>query len=426
MPSIRRIPGRLSSGHWLPLLLVGMAGFCAVLVFLYVTTNGLFDYIGGDYRVYRTSAEIAVTHGFAGVYDLALQDQYQRPLYNAYTRAGGSAGYAPIPLPYPPAFVLLFLPLLLLPPVPAFCLWTLVNVVGLGLYLRRFFRALGHPVEMDRWLLFILAFPAFFTFFVGQVNVLLVVALGEFYLAVLRGRDWAGGAWLAGLLVKPQLLILLIPGLLLGRRFKTFSGFALAGLVLLSISLLLAGPQGLLALLRLVLLYPGDLATTVPNLMMNWRSLFINLSLVLPPWLAMIPAAGGFVLSVGAGLLPWLRRPDPGSPAFALTLLVCCAATCTVAWHSHVHMALLLAIPLAALTVHGRLPPLAMAAWAVVPLLIFVGGALLAPAIALRLLGLGVLIVNAGLAAWAVKAYLTTSTPDPSNATCSNCPSATA
>ncbi len=393
---------------WRNIALVALSALYLAFVVAYVQGSGLFDYIGADFRVFRASAEIAVTRGFAQVYDISpqgAQDVVQSRLYREYATGPQRANYAVIPLPYLPACILLFLPLLLVDAPAGFVVWTLLNAGGLLLYLWRFRRALPAYQGDDLTLLLFLSYPAFLNLFFGQVNLLMLIGLGEFYLAMVRGKDLAGGLWLASLLLKPQALLLLLPGLLLRGRWRALAGFAAAGLPLLGLSLVLGGVQGMWDWAQLILLYPGGVATNVPELMMNWRALGANLERALPGPLAWGLAWAGLGLTALAALSLWLRRVEPTSPRFAVVLLGTCAATCAVAWHAHIHMALPLLAVFVALEAGRQLPRPALYAWALLPALAFFGAALLVPLVAPGLIGPG-LLAAAGLTTLALNIYL--------------------
>ncbi len=396
---------RLKPAQWLNLLWIALAIFYVLYTVGSLWYRGLFDFAGTDFRPFRASAEIAYERGFAQVYDLAIQERFQRPLYDAYARGASPWPYETVPMPYMPAFVLAFLPMLLLPPAPGFVVWTLLNGTLLVLYLRRLSRALGIPRPRSDLIGMMVCVPAFLTLFFGQVSVWLLVFLGEFLLCWWRGREFQGGLWLAGLLLKPQFLILLLPGLLIARRFKLLAGFAAAGLALLALSFLLAGWQGLMNLAQLILLYPGELPTTSPNIMMNWRSLAVNLDLLLPSPLAWGPAVAGMGLTGVAGFSLWLRSPDSARPRLALAVLGTYAATCAITWHAHVHMALPLLAPLLLLQADGALPRGLLNLWIAVPGVLFVAVGIALPGLGQAMAGLSLLALNLYLLAWSVREF---------------------
>lgn len=345
----------------------------AAFVWGSLVTHGLFDYIGVDWRGFMASAEIVRDHGFGAVYDLGLQVRYQEPLY----RMSSTAAYSPLdvsPVAYLPIFVLAFLPMLLFDPVVSFVLWVLINGLVLCLYLRRLVKVAGHFEAPALWLQCALCLPAFLTLFVGQVNVWLLVFFGEAIIAFRRGKDLQGGIWLSGLVLKPQLLILIAPGLILGKKWKGAIGLASASIVILIISTLLAGSEGMLALARLILNFATSegLRSNFPESMMNWRALALNIDSILGNQAGMWIAIPGLALSALGGLgLWWATRNKTSIPieAWAGTF----AATSSVAWHSHLHTGLAFLAPL--ILLWARLPQARtlLRMWLYVPAGLFLG-----------------------------------------------------
>ena len=184
----------------------------------------------------------------------------------------------------------------------------------------------------------------FFTFFFGQINVLLYISLGEFLLFVQKRRDFRAGLFLAIWLIKPQTLIFILPWLLVTRRFRILTGFGVGSLIILISSTLIAGGNWFMIWINLLLLYPKGLATTNPLAMMNWRSLALNLEPVIPPFFAWGIAIAGMMLTTFWMIKTWKNRSNESQ--FALALLCTYAATCAVTWHAHIHMALPLLAPI--------------------------------------------------------------------------------
>lgn len=341
----RRLPfTQLDRAAWMRLGIVSLAVIYALSVLWNALAIGASFYFLTDLRSFIASAQIVRDHGFAAVYDLSLQADYQRALLAS--AAGSRADNLVVaPTAYLPPFVVLFLPLLLFSPVAAWWAWALANLALLLFYLRRLMRAAGSG--SSGWLLIGLALslPAFLNLYLGQVEVWLLVFLGEAMLAVRRRQDFTAGLWLAGLLIKPQTLVLLVPGLLIGRRVRTCAGFAMAAAGIGLLSLWLMGPAGFQSWLGLLVGYSGypvasGAPSSAPDAMMNWRALAINLDNAMPSplWLP-LALAGTLVTGIIAVAL-WYIRPVPGSAVDARIWLATWAATCVVAWHSHVHMAL--------------------------------------------------------------------------------------
>jgi hypothetical protein len=207
------------------------------------------------------------------------------------------------------------------------------------------------------------------------------------------------------MLLKPQVLLLILPGLLIGRRLRLLFGFTLASLALGIVSLGLSGVDGLLDLLRLFQLYGGGAPPTFPEAGMNWRGLAINLTPLLGAPIAWAVAIPGLVLTLAAGLAVWLapRRGNPDDQ-FVVAMLGSFAATSAVTWHSHVYSGLPVLAPLLYLTSRGRLPEWLFNAWLVLPAAAFFVSAFgVAPKAGHTAAGLAMLAVNVALVAWATR-----------------------
>ncbi|MGB9724078.1 MAG: glycosyltransferase family 87 protein [Chloroflexia bacterium] len=403
----RRLPFHaLGFRQWLNLALAVLGLFYLAFGLLYLWTGKAVNHLGVDFRTFRASAEIAWKYGFGHIYDPAKQNEFQKPWYDQGIFGTGFDSYDYAPTYYLPAFALLFLPLLLFDPRTSFYLWTGLNLLLLVLYLWRFRQALPDHLDWGILTRMVLSVPVFTSLLAGQVNVLLLIGLGEFILALIRGRDFRAGLWLAGLLLKWQVLIFFLPGLLLGRRFRVLAGFALAATFILALSVVLVGPDGLLAVGRLYLQASfGENRTINPQLMMNWRSLAANLSRVLPPALAWVPAVIGMVATAMAALSLWLRRPEVSSPSFGFVLLGTYAATCAASWHMHIYTGLPLILPLLLLYGQGRISWKTVYLWLYVPAALFPLLYLLTSELAFSLIGLtmlGLNLVLLGRSVWAV------------------------
>ena len=378
---------------WLLLMLTLLAAYL-------VNNQGgrLCAQMGTDFRGYYSSAQIARQHGFARVYDTALQDEYQRLLL--YRCPGGrmEAGLR-VSMPYLPVFVLLFLPLTALDITHSYLIFTLLNAGGLALYLVRFTRAMQVPLSGLRLLQWIICLPVLANLYLGQMNLLLVIGLGEFTLALVRGMEKRSGLWLGAMLIKPHTLILLLPGLLISYRWKILLGFGASAAAILGSSLLLGGVPGVLESSRLAALFAGPLIQTGPT-MMNWRGLALNLALILPDGIAWGVAVAGMILTTGVVLVLWLSRPGGSPTRWVLLILATFAGTCAVAWHAHFYLLMPLIPLLACLDGRRLLPTSVLAAWLLGPPLVYLLVYLLNPQMARNGFGMGILALDLLLLAW--------------------------
>ncbi|MBC7227915.1 MAG: DUF2029 domain-containing protein [Thermoflexales bacterium] len=347
----------LHSDEWLRLAGFALGIFYVILTIWTALHVNLFTVLGGDFRALFASARIAVTSGFSQVYNLAVQRETQAALMAPYA----TAEVETIPTPFLPFFILpftLFLPLGL---SGGFILWTILNIGALALYL---LQLVGKKDRLFPGLAF-LSLPVFLTLLLGQVNIWLLICVGEFLRAWEQGKRFYGGLWLGGLLMKPQTLILLIPVLFLKRRWDILAGFAVAALGIIGISLALARPAGITPWWGLLTRYTGQLSATDPQAMGNFRMLGWLLSLLVSPRLAWSIAIGLSVAIASLAFWASLRRRGPEDETTSLLSLL--AATCAVAWHSHIHMAAILIPPMLRQVASGQMPRSLLALWSLLP-----------------------------------------------------------
>lgn len=325
-----------------------------LLIFaLNIKMSGLFNYVGLDYRTFYTSAQIAFEKGFSKIYDIKIQEGYQRPLYETYRANETAPAFETVPTPYLPIFILPFFLFLPFSPITGFILFTITTIIIFVIYTRHLISELK-ITEASNWIMLgsLASMALFFTLFFGQINVLLYISLGEFLLFVQKKHDFRAGLFLAIWLIKPQTLIFILPWLLVTRRVRILTGFGVGSLIILISSTLLAGVNWLMAWINLLLLYPKGLATTNPLAMMNWRNLALSLESAIPPFFAWTIAVAGMILTMFWMIKTWKSRGNESQ--FALTLLCTYAATCAVTWHAHIHMALPLLAPILVLLANKK------------------------------------------------------------------------
>ena len=198
--------------------------------------------------------------------------------------------------------------------------------------------------------------------------------------AYLEKKPLKAGVYLAGLLLKPQILVLIIPFLLLRGEVKVLGGFALVALVILTLSILLSRQEGLKELLLLWLKGAKGLPTTGPEIMMNWRMLLVHLSTFLSPTIGWVIAGLGMVLTAALTFYLWKKLPPNDGEAFVVAFLGTIAATLTITWHSHFHLGMLLLPPIIWLYHTNIFPKNLFYAWVFTPtatfFLIYLIGAL--------------------------------------------------
>lgn len=367
----------LDSRAWQNLLLAALCGFYGALTLYEIVEGNTFASLGADHMAFWGAGLIARTAGFKNAYDLIQLRRVQAPYIPA--PPDPSWVFVPLPAAVLPVFLLPFEIFSLLSPPVSLVIWTLLNGLGLFFYLRHWVREANPEAPAGHMAALLMAsFPVFTTLFWGQVNALLAIFVGEFLRAMRSGKPLRAGLWLGGLWLKPQTLLLLLPALLLQRQGWVLTGFGAMSLLLVGLSLLLAGPQTLLRLLSLWLAFAEGIPTNIPENMVNWRMLGLRLEEFLPPAWAWGIAGTGLVLTAALALWLWRRPIAPSTPEFPVALLGILAATSAIAWHSHLHQMLFLLPVLTFLIARRDAPPGALVSLLLLKPFAMLGSALIA------------------------------------------------
>lgn len=368
--SSRRPFQNLNAAAWQNLALVALITYYVIWFLVPLLYHGFFVSLASDYLALWSAGHIANQEGFAQAYRLEALRRIQEPLVP--NPDPQNLSFSPIPAPYLPVFLLPAVFLAHLPPQASFWLWTSLNLGALiGYFIFYARRSKLFPHAWRPFLFSLCSFPVFSNFFWGQLNVWLVIFSGEFLWNMQQERPFKAGLWLAGLLLKPQTLILVLPLLLFWRKWRTLAGFSIAGVGLFALSALLLGGEGILNFIHLARFWgrEGDALVAInPSNMMNWRMVATHLAREVGNWPAWGIAALGSLLTLWFALRPSLKPPAP--EAFPQVLLHVFVATLLVTWHAHYHMAMILLPPLWIGLAKGRLPFRRLLWWVFLPPLV--------------------------------------------------------
>lgn len=366
-----------------------------------------------DYCAFWSAGRLANTNGYAAIYNLDLLRKVES---STLPDTLSSTGFPVSPVAYLPVFILPFQLLSFLAPAPGFWIWALLNLGVLMFYLRFLIgKTSDRPLPPRLLLLTLLGLPVYWNLFNGQVNVWLVICVGEYMRANLSGRFFRAGLWLGGLLIKPQALVLIILFLLWQRAARSIAGLAASAAAILGASWLMIGTSGFASLLGLWLGFAGGLPTNDVGIMMNWRMLGTIFGALTAPGPGWAVIGIGSLITLWAAFYLWRSRIDFQSANFVIALTGLLAATGLIAWHSHVHMAMILIPPLLLLSTQDVLDRRLLDYWTAVPaalyFLAFIGAAamqarVLPPTASLVLdflRGAGEFGMNVLLLAWAVR-----------------------
>jgi hypothetical protein len=232
-----------------------------------VSTYGLLSMLVGAWMVlsmyhsqpYRTIGNVdfpafynagRIVNEGGNLYDAKLQEDIYLRMEDPAHRSNNIRYFA-----YTPFFALIFAPLARLPYGIAFVTWGIISSALFVIGFLLAWKALGLPTEhRNNALLIAFSFLPFFawTLLVGQVT-----AFGFFSLALAiyferTGRPLIAGCALSLILYKPTLLILIVPMLLITKRWRLIQGFVVGAIALGIISLSVIGVHGVPSYLEML------------------------------------------------------------------------------------------------------------------------------------------------------------------------------
>jgi hypothetical protein len=233
---------------------------------------------------------------------------------------------------YPPYVALLLTPLAFLSRRSAYIVWSVGQVVILGVLLRRlwvFTKDEGWSVQARMGLLsIVVALPSMMlSFLLGAFSLLLLTFLFAFTVAVHKDSKAAAGLWVGLGALKPQ--VMLFPGVMLfaAGRWQSL--------------LVAAGVAGVLSLLGAIFLGPGawygfvgalikafgasDSLGVAPSAMINLKGVIVSMFPNVRPAPLNTISLGAFVLSLLFVAAVWWRaRKDARNAGLALAVSLLC------------------------------------------------------------------------------------------------------
>lgn len=362
----KRLPFQgLTKAEWINLALLAVTVFYLSKTAMEIFFGNTYMFLGPDWLSFWSTGWLANQRGLPAAYDPEQVAQVQFQYIPKLHDISGYQFYPAITF-FLPVFLLPFQALAKLPLTPSFVLWSWINLAGYLGYLIFFGRSLHLAVRVRHLVLCALFWPFFVSMFSGQIGLILVVAVGEFLRAFMESRPYRAGFWLGMLLIKPQILTLLPFVLLLQRQWKTLIAFGCTASLLGGISLAMLTPTSIgryLALSEKVLKsYP----TTSAAGMLNWRMLGENFSLWGMPGLGW-----GLTLLGSLVTLSFLTYSLAGKKIHpqnaAAAFLAIFAASGLLAWHYHIHSAIVLIPFLLYLTEKGQISDTWLVNWIVFP-----------------------------------------------------------
>ena len=230
------------------------------------------------------------------------------------------------PSTYPPFVAMFFQPFAMLPYWTAFRLWLAISLAlylsGLWLLIRRF--CSGDLLERSIFLLFGLSFWPFISWILaaGQLSAIGFLAMALAIYWEDSDRHFWSGLALSICSYKPTLLLLILPMLLVIRRFKTLAGFS-AGAFTLAAAAAVAGGPGIWAAYIKASAGFSSMVTHVLPVTLDLRGFCAAIPHAGRFTRALLVCAGG--LAGGCMAVAWWRarhyvQHGPATPIWATTL----------------------------------------------------------------------------------------------------------
>jgi alpha-1,2-mannosyltransferase len=298
--------------------------------------------IGSDFvNVWAASASALKGHP-AAIYDIRLHHAAEQAAVG--NRKVGLYGWH-----YPPTFLLIALPLALLPYVVAALVWESATLLAFVSAIRRIIPSRIAPSREALWLL--LAFPPVMINFVNGQNGFLTAALFGYALTLLESRPVVAGIFFGLLTYKPQFGLLIPLALIASRRRRTFiSASATAGAFALT-SLILFGSATWRAFFASVSLTRGAVLENGGLAFFKLESAFGAIRM----WGGSTSAAYAAQMITAfsaAAVVIWLWRKG-GEASFALQAAALCTGSLLVTPYVIDYDLVLLALPIAWMAIEG-------------------------------------------------------------------------
>jgi hypothetical protein len=296
------------------------------------------EVMGTDFTIFYSGWTLVLRGRGRELYDLEAQRAVQHELMTTAEFPGGI-----VPFIHPPHAALVMAPLALLPRTAATWLWTLVQLALLARLIHSLARVAG-VAKMDRWLLAaaVLAFtPVFASLQMGQLSIILAVALLELVLAVEDGRDLTGAICLLVLSFKPPFLLAAVTVLVAARRWRVLARASVLAVLVAAATMAVLGASVYRDYVAAVPKLEPFWGNAGPRFMVNFRG---TLSRLFGEDAAFVTPAT-WVGVAGATLAGyWLaRRRAPAEAGWPAAL----ALALVFSPHLFLHDALLWVVPLA-------------------------------------------------------------------------------
>ncbi|MCH7641362.1 DUF2029 domain-containing protein [Patescibacteria group bacterium] len=227
------------------------ATLAGIFVYLFSPNRSNAAEMGSDYLSYITGASLVRENQGNKIYDLATQSAYQKEILALRDKEGV------LPFKSPPFVAILFLPLTFFSFLTGYKVFAIFNLTLLALLTFLFAKTFPEVRKLSFWFLVpFLYLSSMQTIIAGQISFVTTLIVLALLVFLNSKRVFAAGIVSSLLILKPQYVIAIPFFLLLSKKRKSFmTGFALALMFLILISIAVSGLPALLG-------YPSYLLST--------------------------------------------------------------------------------------------------------------------------------------------------------------------
>jgi glycosyl transferase family 87 len=243
-----------------------------------ITQNQILEGYG-DFASFYASGLIVRAGRGSELYNYDTQREVQRPLF-----PGVETREDALPWVHPAFETLIYVPLTFLSYSKAIATWILINVfilVLLSAWLPSYLPSRKMLARILLLLSILASFPVLVTLIQGQDCILLLLLYSLAFICLKKDRPALAGCILAFGLFKFQLVLPFAAIFLLQRQWKFISGFAVASIVPIVGSVVIAGSSGTMEYLRFLLRFsqsPLDQFEIEPSKMPNIRGILYSVT----------------------------------------------------------------------------------------------------------------------------------------------------
>lgn len=286
LPQIADRIGSLATRDRVRFVSVGFSiGAALAFVISFFTVDGgktLFGpTLGADFAQYYVVGTILNSSAAQQLYDFSLQNQLCHKLLP------GSDPNESLPFVYAPFFAALIRPLAVLPYELSFFLWAVASLTLYTTGFRILWKTVPELAGADSLSAFLAAI-SFAPFLMecwlgGQASAIVFFCVSLAVYCQFRQHEFSSGTWLACCSFKPTLLLVVLPMLVITRRFRSLAGFLLGGLALAGISLVTVGWHGCRHYVE-ALIYYAEVKVVAPEVFRSCKNadVYSLLQLLLP------------------------------------------------------------------------------------------------------------------------------------------------